>query len=87
MTENNENIAREEILSYTDNLIRICQKHGVAVSGFVWGITPPILLSFGNTREQGDFAAMERLYQLLCETLEEKAADQNVIIRHADEAH
>jgi hypothetical protein len=60
MKETNEQkIAHAEIKAAIENLISVCKTYKAAVLGFAFGITPPILIRFGNVQEKGaDFTAL-----------------------------
>lgn len=81
---NEQKIAREEIIEAANSLVRLCQKHKMAVAGFVWGIEIPMVFSFGNTREQHDIPALSEMYLELCGMVEDRMMDGNVETRHAD---
>jgi hypothetical protein len=55
----------QEIKYATDSLIRVCDKHGLAVGGFVFsGSVPLILFNFGNTSEAKEIEFYEKLVRL-----------------------
>jgi RNase H-fold protein (predicted Holliday junction resolvase) len=42
-----------------ENLLQACRNNRVAFCGFAWGIDPPMLMRFGNVKEQGpDFTEL-----------------------------
>ena len=84
METNEVKIAREEIIEQANQLIRLCQKHGMAIAGFVWGTNVPMVFSFGNTSEQRNMPALEKLYLELCNLAEDSIIDGHVEMRHAD---
>lgn len=47
-----------------DILIRVCNKHKLAVGGFVFGVKPIMLYNFGNTKEAKDINFYEKLVRL-----------------------
>lgn len=78
------NVIREELIETANQLVRLCHKHGAFVSGFIWGMNPPLVLSFGNCQEQHDASALRNLYAELCSLTEEKRRNRGVETRHAD---
>lgn len=60
MSETTEQrIARKEIKLAIEGLLQACSNNNAAFCGFVWGVDPPILVRFGNVKEQGaDFTAL-----------------------------
>ncbi|MGH7750948.1 MAG: hypothetical protein ACREQ5_40205 [Candidatus Dormibacteria bacterium] len=85
MSDTTDRITREEICAAADSLVRLCQRHKLAVAGFVWGITPPLILNFGNTKEQHDIPAMAKMFLGLCDMVEDKVMNGVVEIRHVEE--
>ena len=56
---NEQLIARTEIKAALAGLMRVVNKNHAALTGFVWGVDPPMIIRFGNVTEQGpDFTAM-----------------------------
>lgn len=54
----------EDVKEAIDILIRVCNKHKLALGGFVFGVKPVMLYNFGNTKEAKDAGFYEKLVRL-----------------------
>jgi len=70
-------IIRLELRDAVERLVRVATKSRAAVTGFVFGADPAILIRFGNTTETGPELAA--LYLKLADLVEEKEASGLVI--------
>jgi hypothetical protein len=56
---NEQRITRAEVKTALEILTTACKNNNAAFCGFAWGVDPPILIRFGNVKEQGPkFAEM-----------------------------
>jgi hypothetical protein len=54
----------EEVKEAIDILIRVCNKHKLAMGGFIFGVKPIMLHNFGNTKEAKEIQFYEKLVKL-----------------------
>lgn len=60
-----------EVQAATENLIHVCQKNDVAVTGFIWGSNQNVLfMHFGNIKQTG--LDLLDIHWQLCLTVLEK---------------
>lgn len=78
MIESNESrIARAEIKTALEDLLKICQRNNAAFCGFVFGTDPPLLVRFSNVKETG--SSFTQLLVQLNDFAEDKAEKGAVI--------
>ena len=62
-----------------ETLVRLTDELGLCLTGFVFGITPPIVMHFGNLTESQDPKKLKELYDELLKIYEENYGKSKVI--------
>ena len=62
-----------------ETLVRLTDEMGLCLTGFVFGITPPVVIHFGNLTESQDPEKLKELYKELLNIYEENYDRSKVI--------